>query len=63
MNRKLITAGALALLVLGGTGRAQQLTPNIPYVEKGHERHVLDIYTPEKPAGESLPGLRPITCR
>jgi acetyl esterase/lipase len=34
---------------------AQKLSPNIPYVENGHKRHVLDIYTPEKPAGTSLP--------
>jgi len=34
---------------------AQKLAPNIPYVENGHKRHVLDIYTPEKPVGTSLP--------
>lgn len=34
---------------------AQQRTADIPYVENGHKRHVLDIYTPDKPAGKSLP--------
>jgi arylformamidase len=34
---------------------AQRLTPDIPYVENGHKRHVLDIYTPKDPAGKSLP--------
>jgi len=33
----------------------QTLTPNIPYVPSGHERHLLDVYTPEKPMGEKLP--------
>lgn len=34
---------------------AQKLTSDVPYVENGHARHVLDIYTPEKPAGKRLP--------
>jgi arylformamidase len=34
---------------------AQRRTPDIPYVENGHKRHVLDIYTPDRPAGTSLP--------
>jgi arylformamidase len=29
------------------------LTPNLPYKENGHERHVLDVYTPE--AKQNLP--------
>ncbi len=45
----------LPLLFLCNDAIAQKLTSDIPYVEKGHERHVLDIYTPEDPAGESLP--------
>lgn len=34
---------------------AQGLTADIPYVKNGHERHVLDIYTPESSAGKRLP--------
>src|SRR5262245_47903881 len=34
---------------------AQRLTPDIPYVENGHKRQVLDIYTPQDSAGKSLP--------
>lgn len=41
-------------LVLGAV-MAQKLTPNVPYVENGHKRHVLDIYTPEKAATAGLP--------
>ena len=33
----------------------QKKTANIPYVKNGHERQVLDIYTPAKPAGKALP--------
>jgi len=55
MNCKLIAAFALPVLVLCNNGRAQKLTPDIPYVENGHERQVLDIYTPETPGAESLP--------
>jgi arylformamidase len=35
--------------------QAQKLTSDIPYVDSGHERQVLDIYTPEKEAGKNLP--------
>ncbi len=28
---------------------------DVPYLESGHERHVLDIYTPEEPTSENLP--------
>ena len=44
---------ALALLT---QAQAQTITPtkaNIPYVENGHERHVLDIYAP--PNAKDLP--------
>ncbi len=34
---------------------AQKLTSDIPFVKDGHERHVLDIYTPEKPSDKKLP--------
>jgi hypothetical protein len=39
----------LPLLFLCNAAIAQKLTSDIPYVEKGHKRHVLDIYTPEEP--------------
>jgi len=55
MNCKLATAFALQLIMLCSTGRAQKLTSDIPYVEDGHERQVLDIYTSEKAADKSLP--------
>jgi arylformamidase len=46
---------ALALLLLVCGAAAQKLTRDVPYVENGHKRHVLDIYTPPDPAGKSLP--------
>ncbi len=55
MNCKLVTAFALPLLLLGNVGNAQKLTVDVPYVENGHERQVLDIYTPEAAAKEKLP--------
>src|ERR671912_108055 len=42
-------------LVFLSTGAAQRLTSDIPYLENGHRRHVLDIYTPQDLAGRSLP--------
>ncbi|MBM3788436.1 MAG: alpha/beta hydrolase [Acidobacteria bacterium] len=51
-------ASALTIPFLFASGAtAQKLAPNIPYAETGHGRHVLDVYTPEKPAGTSLPVL------
>ncbi|MFN0195241.1 MAG: alpha/beta hydrolase, partial [Planctomycetaceae bacterium] len=55
MNYKLTTVFALHLLVFCNVGSAQKLTSNIPYVENGHERHVLDIYVSEEPDNGSLP--------
>ncbi|MHC4878774.1 MAG: alpha/beta hydrolase [Planctomycetota bacterium] len=54
MNVKLAAAVLLSLL-LPGIASAQKLTADIPYVENGHERHVLDIYTPGKSADGNLP--------
>ncbi len=34
---------------------AQKLKSDIPYIENSHERHVLDIYTPEETGAEGLP--------
>jgi len=45
----------LMFILLVNSAMAQILKSNIPYVENGHERHVLDIYTPEKPTGKKLP--------
>jgi arylformamidase len=55
MNCQRITAFVLPLLVLGNVCAAQKLTPDIPYVENGHERQVLDIYTPERANNGSRP--------
>lgn len=55
MNGKLATAFALPLLMLGNVGHAQKLTSDIPYVENGHERQVLDIYAAETAANVRLP--------
>ncbi|WP_298863204.1 alpha/beta hydrolase [uncultured Gimesia sp.] len=55
MNFRLILALVFPLLTFSNAAIAQKLTSDIPYVENGHARHVLDIYTPEKPAGNSLP--------
>src|SRR5215208_2901531 len=42
----------LLAAVLSGV-RAQDVKRNIPYVEKGHERQVLDVYSP--PNAKNLP--------
>jgi acetyl esterase/lipase len=55
MNRQLVSAITLQLLLVCNVGNAQQLTSNIPYVENGHERQILDIYTAESATDGSLP--------
>ena len=55
MNFRLVSAFVLPFLFLSNSASAQKLTSDVPYVENGQKRHVLDIYTPEKPAGKSLP--------
>ena len=55
MNFRLVFTFVLAFLLLGNGAAAQKLTSDVPYVENGHKRHVLDIYTPEEPAGKNLP--------
>ena len=55
MDSRLVSALALPFLFFSNGATAQKLTPDIPYVENGHQRHVLDIYTPEEPAGKGLP--------
>ena len=41
----------LACLALASSTFAQTLKSNIPYVEQGHARHVLDIYSPSNAKG------------
>ena len=36
----------LAVILLAVSCPAQELKRSIPYIENGHARHVLDIYTP-----------------
>ena len=55
MRCKLIIAFAFLLQLPCNIGSAQQLTSDIPYVENGHERQVLDVYTPERAVDGSLP--------
>ncbi len=55
MNLKLIAVFALSFLSFCNIGSTQKLTTDIPYVENGHERQVLDIYTPEKEVDGRLP--------
>jgi acetyl esterase/lipase len=56
MNRILnLLVLALPLLTICNIAIAQKLTPDVPYVDNGHQRHVLDIYTPETQADSKLP--------
>jgi acetyl esterase/lipase len=48
MRLHLITTSVIPLLFLCDLAGAQKLNSGIPYVENGHARQVLDIYTPEK---------------
>ena len=54
MISKLARCCSVSLLVCN-IAAAQHVTSNIPYVENGHARQVLDIYAPESSAGEQLP--------
>jgi acetyl esterase/lipase len=55
MKWKLIAALVLPLSVVCKTVQAQRLKADIPYVENGHERQVLDVYAPERAAEGRLP--------
>ncbi|MBI1354191.1 MAG: carboxylesterase family protein [Acidobacteria bacterium] len=44
----------VSLALSAGFAAGQKLTANIPYVENGHERNVLDVYAPQK-AAQGLP--------
>lgn len=51
----LALAGALGA-VAGAPADGEEKTADVPYVERGHARHILDIYTPARPAS----GKRPV---
>lgn len=55
MHFRLVSAFVSPLVFFATVGVAQRLTPDIPYVENGHKRHVLDIYTPQVRPETSLP--------
>ncbi|QDT32902.1 Carboxylesterase [Thalassoglobus polymorphus] len=55
MNLKLIAIFSLLALIPSTACFAQKLIKDIPYIENGHERHVLDIYTPEESTESPLP--------
>jgi arylformamidase len=55
MYFRLVSAFVIPILFLGNGAMAQKQTSDIPYVENGHKRHVLDIYTPQDSTGKRLP--------
>ena len=55
MNCRLIVASACPILLFCNIGSGQKLTSDVPYVENGDRRQVLDVYTPERAADGSLP--------
>ncbi len=54
MNAYLV-AFVLPFLLFCNQAAAQKKVADIPYIEDGHKRHLLDIYTPEEPSEKSLP--------
>jgi len=55
MKCRLVTVATFPLLLLCNVGSAQKLTSDVPYVENGHERQVLDVYTPDRVVDGNLP--------
>ena len=55
MSHKTAISIAIVTFLVSGTASAQKLNSDIPYVKNGHERHVLDIYTPDKAPDKKLP--------
>ncbi len=55
MLRNFIPAIVFSILFYFESASAQKLMPEIPYVESGHKRQVLDIYMPDDVEGKSLP--------
>jgi arylformamidase len=55
MCLKPVSVLAFPFLFLCNSAAGQRLTRDVPYVENGHKRHVLDIYTGENPARKGVP--------
>ena len=55
MKRISVVAAVLLSVVAVGQAFGQTLHADIPYVSGGHERQVLDVYTPEKKLDAKLP--------
>ena len=55
MNLRILAPVFFSLLLPRGACHAQNLTADVPYVENGHRRQVLDIYAPDRPTAASLP--------
>ena len=52
----------LVVLAVAAEVRAQDVKRDIPYVEKGHERQVLDVYS--APGAKNLPvNTRPLSVK
>lgn len=54
--RRLVWLVILGLLAASTVAVGQDKTADIPYLDDGHARHVLDVYTPSAPA----PGPQPV---
>lgn len=55
MNLRVTAAITMSLVLATTLASAQNQQSDIPYVQNGHERHVLDIYTPKKITDGALP--------
>lgn len=55
MTARLSVAAALAFICWSSFCYSQKPILDIPYVDNGYERQVLDIYSPEKKASKKLP--------
>jgi acetyl esterase/lipase len=55
MSRNFFATFASVLFLLGNVTSAQTITPDIPYVNNGHELQALDIYTSSRETGAGLP--------
>ncbi len=55
MIRIVICAAVAVTQFLCSSVSAQKMTANVAYMNDGHERHLLDIYTPSPPADGPLP--------
>lgn len=55
MNFRLATDSLLSVVILANISFSQTVTSDIPYIENGHKRHVLDVYRSEQPSDARLP--------